>query len=298
VTAESYDPTRAGTYQRGVAVQELRNEGWDTRENIIAQNRAEVARTRAKQQMDAAQFAKDWHIQVAQINANARTSGVNGRKPMTGNQAEQTARNAAIGLVGKFDGSVDAAQDWLKNTDEGQTFQKDTGVRPDHLMFAREQFVKGMTSAAVRLQPGPTGLNPDDAVDAVITSRNRVISPPADTSSASAKPTAAGSQPARRPTVVEPTPRSAPVRPTPSDTVSRTADSDSLSTPAEDFTDDEVRAAYRAGMRKDKEIANWIQAQRAKRSTPPILPAPRTPPARRPAGRISLPSPSTRPPDL
>ncbi len=171
---ESFNPTRAAAFQRGVAIQELRNEGLATKEEHRQQFQAEQQEKRLAAQQKGREFAATAAQQLARLKATLSNKG-NGAIPkaMTGNAREAAMQSTAAGLLEQFDGSLDQATEFLENDAAGQKLAKE-GLEVRHLIAARGKYVTTATNQAVRLQTGANGLPADKAVDAVAGTRKKV----------------------------------------------------------------------------------------------------------------------------
>jgi hypothetical protein len=256
-TPESFDPTRSAAYERGVAVQQIRNDGYVTRDEA----RQEFQTAQQQARLDAQQRGREYMAGQAltRLKASLAARGATGKggTAMTGGQAELARQRAATGLLDQMGGSYDAAVSALNGPD-GEQF-RNLGVEPRHLMYAHSQYVSTATTRALRLQSGLTGMTPEQSKAAIDSTRKLV----------------GGSQPpaASGPTSPPPSTSNAPTAPVPkrlarpgtpaAPTDKGTAPGSSSS--GDDFTDDEVKAAYTAGMRTDKDITAWIIQRRRKK---------------------------------
>jgi hypothetical protein len=219
-TPESYDPTKSAAYirsvetarARGIVQEEINGNNIASRERIAANRDATLTKMREM----STQSAKE----LVQLRAKLGTAKGAVAKQMTGNMLETSMEKAAQGLIAQTNGSYDDAEAFLNNTVEGKAL-RDAGLKPQHLLYARAQYVNGATNQAVRLQSGAAGLAPTKAVDAVRMTRNLVGGGAGGNTSTS---------PAR----------------------------------ATNFTDDELKAAMRAGNTTDASMTAWIMAQRKK----------------------------------
>jgi hypothetical protein len=178
--------------------------------------RAEASKATAKTRAGAT-------VESARIRADASGMGGGGGGRgggRTSTQAENVRFRYADGLIGTFQ-SYDEALNYLNSPDGADLRAK--GVTPNHLMTAHAAWLKGTTAEALRFERGSDPIPPDEAVDAVTTTRTRISRPPG----------------------------------TPKDTTSGI----NLSV-KDDFTDDEIADALKAGKTTPAEVATYITAKR------------------------------------
>lgn len=299
-TPESFDPTKAAAYQRGVSVQQLKNEGYMTKEEADAAARARLSEAHDQRVASMRQSAQAWGTALARLKAALATTKGGIAKAMSGTQEEKGRVAAGLDLIDNAGGSYDDAVRFL-NSDEGKVL-RERGVTPYHLYQAHAQYVDRTSAQAGRLQTGLFSVPADSAVNVVKGTRRQLAQPnvtPQATPSqwpqlqpiTSPFATAGGSVPLtgkatgdidlREPVqapikaVVRPgvktsappapapgTPRAAPVA-TPATHAPSAAAS---AVPAkDDFTDDEIADALKAGKSSAADVAAFIAGQRKKK---------------------------------
>jgi hypothetical protein len=258
-TAATYDPTKAAAYLRYTDVARIRQE--TAQQRMAEQQAGREAALRLGEQLKE-RFAKF-------KSTVPGSSGIRGA--MTGNRAEEARKEAAIGLIGISNGSYDDAQDRL-NSDEGKAF-RDLGVEPRHLMYAREAYLKGATSNAMRLEASANSASPEEAAGNVTKTRKLLGGTPRTGGQASATdrltpswfsgsaaaPSLSGGGPSAAPAGAA-AGSGAPAR-----KLATPAKGASASLSGGDPTDDELRAALASGIKPDNEAAAiaYIAKQRA-----------------------------------
>jgi hypothetical protein len=230
---EHYDPTRAASYVRGTEIERIRNQARAELQDDRQAADAEKERRRLAAQMNMKVLAVEGAKAVARIRASSSgRAGAVGRA-MTGGQAENMRFKIAEGLIGHAGGSYDEAVAFL-NSKDGDDLRKQ-GVKPEHLMYAHSLFVKGGTAQAISLQRGMDGLPVPDAVKAVTDTRSQV----------------AGTAP--KDSVIT----------LPKDSTKKGPSAITKpSVPKDDFTDDEIADAMKAGKTTPADVAAFIKEKR------------------------------------
>jgi hypothetical protein len=225
-TPESYDPARGASYARGMMMQQLRNEGWTTRDAARGEVQNELLEKRLKAQQDGREFMAQKKEGLVKLKAALDQAKTGTARAMSGNQMEKSRQQAAEGLLDKVGGSYDEAKNLLDNTEQGQALRK-LGVEERHLMYAHSKLTTASTGQAVRLQTGPDGKKPTEAVRAIEDTRRLVGGGSRAGAGNSGGPTAPG---------------------------------------GDDFTDDEIADAMKAGKTKPDDLRSYVTQQRSKKA--------------------------------
>lgn len=181
---ESYDPTKAATYQRVMAPAQLRA---NTAEDIAGKNRA----ARLTQIETQAQAAAD--RQAAHDRATAKTASEKQARGLTANALETWRTKMADGVMQMHDGSLEAAEDFLKNDPVGQGYAK-RGLTGEDMYAAAGRF-RGVSNSEAVKQLGSS--SPAKAVEKVATVRrlNNPNAKPSAAAAGAAAPAKAGMRP-------------------------------------------------------------------------------------------------------
>ncbi len=285
-TPESFDPMRNVTTARQLAVQDLRNQGWDTRENIRAETAAARDAQKAAQQRSNLEFSKkadaDRDETVARIRAGASgAKGGGGARAMTAGQREQMVEKHALGLLDSNGGSYDSAIAYL-NSPEGKSL-RDEGMTPNHLAYAHSQYEKGQrptisqvtgllnSGAAPDVPSAARTVQQADSAVKVMRSPRQIVGPTSATPSPTAKQSPAVQQATSPIAVPGADPRTGrslarPAKPTSTGPVAGSATKPPAAptpAPATPYTDEEVSAAMKAGAKTEQAVHDYITKRRA-----------------------------------
>lgn len=226
---ESYDPTRSAAY---------------TRQTETARIRGEVSEEQLQQRLAAQQKGREYAFnaskELATLRANLQQRNKNSpiNRAMTANAEEAALQKYASGYLATHNGNLQDAIDGLETTREGIDLAKE-GMTRKHLLAAYGQSNRTNVSGALGLVR--SGFSPTEAAATVDSTRSAVRGP-----GLKGPPKSATDKP-----VVPP------LAPTGNKPKSGAKD---------DFTTDELADAFDAGKTTDKDIADFVRQQRAKKA--------------------------------
>lgn len=176
-----FEPERSAATVRAVEVARLREQGLGTRQEHKQEFDKQQLERRLTANKDAASLARQGRLQIARIQANARTSGASGAgRPMSVTAIGATAAATADGLIAKFGGSYDDAAAWLASDDPEATQLRALQLPVSfntYLVNAHAKWQKEGMRQMLSLERGIAGLEPTEAA-ATIQETRKAMQPP------------------------------------------------------------------------------------------------------------------------